>query len=362
MIRIITTALLMAGVGVPGAPSQPAPQFNTAPEVFFYSSPGRSYLGVDIQDVTADRVGALKLKEERGVEVTMVDQDAPAGKAGLKEHDVILEFNGIAVEGEEQLRRLLREVPPGRTVTLGISRDGQPMKISVQLADRNKIYSQARPKVVIPRIPRIQIPRVDIPSYTFQLNERFSYSLGVQTENLRGQLAEYFGVKSGILVRSVEAGSAAEKAGLKAGDCIIRADNEKLSDQADLSHVLRSHPEGGKITLGIMRDKHEQTVVVELPSRSSGDSSWRIFDPEEMDGAWSEIEKELEELEPVIDHATDIAAAQAQTALGKARKQIEEAQPQIERATRQAAAEMRRAQRAFQQAQKEWRRGLSDLI
>src|SRR2546429_6301733 len=94
-----------------------------------------SYLGVDISDVTSERLAALKLKDERGVEVTMVDQDAPAGKAGLKEHDVILEFNGTAVESEEQIRRLIREVPPGRTVTLGTSRDGNPMKIRVQLAD-----------------------------------------------------------------------------------------------------------------------------------------------------------------------------------------------------------------------------------
>ena len=53
-----------------------------------------SYLGVDISDVSTERLSALKLKEEKGVEVTMVDQDAPAGKAGIKEHDVILSMNG----------------------------------------------------------------------------------------------------------------------------------------------------------------------------------------------------------------------------------------------------------------------------
>src|SRR5579859_7374794 len=86
---------------------------------------GRSYMGVDIADVNADRVKELKLKDEHGVEVTAVDQDAPAGKAGVKEHDVILEFNGQRVESEEQLRRMIRETPPGRVVTLGVSRDGQ---------------------------------------------------------------------------------------------------------------------------------------------------------------------------------------------------------------------------------------------
>ena len=50
-------------------------------------SSGSSYLGVDIADVSPERLGALKLKEEHGAEITMVDEDAPAGKAGLHEHD-----------------------------------------------------------------------------------------------------------------------------------------------------------------------------------------------------------------------------------------------------------------------------------
>ena len=84
-----------------------------------------SYLGVDTRDITPDRLPPLQLKDERGVEVTMVDQDAPAGKAGLKEHDVILTLNGTDVQSVEQLRRMIRETPPGRVVTLGVSRDGQ---------------------------------------------------------------------------------------------------------------------------------------------------------------------------------------------------------------------------------------------
>src|SRR5262249_44279167 len=158
------------------------------------SPSGRSYLGVDIQDVTKERMTALKLKEERGVEITMVDQDAPAGKAGLKEHDVILDFNGTAIESEEQLRRLLRETPPGRTVSLGISRDGNPMKISVQLGDRGTMEGTVHPRMVMPpmKIPpvHVDIPRLDIPSYAIQI-QTYSYVLGVQTESLSRQLLEY---------------------------------------------------------------------------------------------------------------------------------------------------------------------------
>src|SRR5260370_15652084 len=116
MIRTMKTALLLAGLGTlmcaAAAASQPEAQPSIAPGVYSPSSGGRSYLGVDIRDVTGDRVASLKLKEERGVEVTMVDQDAPAGKAGLKEHDVILDFNGTAVGGGKQVRRLLPRGAP----------------------------------------------------------------------------------------------------------------------------------------------------------------------------------------------------------------------------------------------------------
>ena len=129
-------------------------------EAFGYSSEdfgGGSYLGVDTRDVTPDRLADLKLKEEHGVEVTLVDQDAPAGKAGIKEHDVILSINGSQVESVEQLRRMIREIPPGRLVTLGISRDGQPLTLKTQLADRKKTFAMAGPgksfSFTMPAIP-----------------------------------------------------------------------------------------------------------------------------------------------------------------------------------------------------------------
>src|SRR5258708_332337 len=105
------------------------PSYSDSFEYGFEDSGTSAYLGVDISEVTPDRVSALKLKEEHGVEVQLVDQDSPAGKAGLKEHDVILTLNGVAVESGAQLRRMIRETPPGRTVTLDISRDGQVQTI-----------------------------------------------------------------------------------------------------------------------------------------------------------------------------------------------------------------------------------------
>jgi serine protease Do len=298
--RAFTAALLLAGLTISAAAAeQPNTLSRPAPGYFYVA--GRSYLGVDIRDVTTDRMSALKLKEERGVEITMVDGDAPAAKAGLREHDVILEFNGTAVESEEQLRRLIREVAPGRTVTLGISRDGNAMKISVQLADHSAVV--AVPRVVIPavRIPDIH-NGMDLP---FEL-QAYSSALGVQTENLTRQLGDYFGVKDGegVLVRSVEKGSAGDKAGLKAGDVIVRADNEKLTDRSDLGHILRNHHTGGKMTLVVMRDKHEQTIMVTLPDRGSRDSSMLWLDTDDLQASLGNQRDMVDGLGALTDRVT----------------------------------------------------------
>jgi serine protease Do len=303
MIQKKTIALLVTGLALPLIAAQPTPPPTPQPDALSHQVPGyfyagrRSYLGVDIRDVTTDRLAALKLKEERGVEITMVDADAPAGKAGLRERDVILDFNGTAIESEEQIRRLIREVPPGRTVTLGISRDGAPMKINVQLADHGAMVAQTFPRVIVPTPRAHDFPRnsMDLP---FQI-QTYSSVLGIQTESLTRQLGEYFGVKDGegVLVRSVEKGSAAEKSGLKAGDVIVKADNEKLTDRSDLSHILRNHRTGGKMTLVVMRDKHEQTLTVTLPDRGSRDSSFLNLDTDELQASLGGVDEMLQGLD-----------------------------------------------------------------
>src|SRR5688572_3468453 len=94
------------------------------------------WMGVGLAEITSDKMSKLKLKEERGVEITSVSPDSPAAQAGLKAHDVILEFNGTRVEGIDQFSRLVRETPSGRSVRLLISRDGAPQTVSVKLGER----------------------------------------------------------------------------------------------------------------------------------------------------------------------------------------------------------------------------------
>src|SRR5205807_526719 len=175
-----TAILLLSLLGSSAfALEQAGPHWKSAPETFFLS-PGGSYLGIDIRDVTPERMSALKLKEERGVEVVGLDQDAPAGKAGLKEHDVILDYNGTRIESAEQLRRLIRETPAGRTAALGISREGNRATINVQLGDRSKLMAESWRKANRDHhLP--DLPEIDIPSFDFHAFSS-SPSLGVQME------------------------------------------------------------------------------------------------------------------------------------------------------------------------------------
>jgi serine protease Do len=286
-----------------------------------------AYLGVDIVDITSDRLGALKLKEEQGVEVTMVDQDAPAGKAGLKEHDVLLTMNGTSIVSKTQLQRMIHETPPGRVVALGLSRDGQPMTIKVQLADRRSEFAHMAPKDLnkdyhfeMPQMPNM--PDFDVPNIGVVVVHS-SVRSGLMVENLTPQLGEFFGAKNGngVLVRSVEKGSRADKAGLRAGDVITRVADQPVHDTSDFTHALHSHG-SGSVNVAVIRDKKEQTLTITLPERK---------DSGEV------IEESLEDSE---------LTAETQTELSEMRNEIANLRPQMELAreeTRKASTEMRKA-------------------
>lgn len=231
-----------------------------------------SYLGVDTRDVTPDRLSALQLKEERGVEVTMVDQDAPAGKAGIKEHDVILSVNKEPVESVEQLRRMIHEIPAGRVVEIGVSRNGQPMTIKAQLADRKTSFAFAGPdmkgfKFAVPAMPVVpDVPQISV------VMVHSSMRSGLMVENLTPQLGAFFGAKGGegVLVRSVEKGSAADKAGFRAGDVIVKVNGQSVTDTGDFTRTLRTGKDNS-VNVGIIREKKEQNLTLTLPERKQGE-------------------------------------------------------------------------------------------
>ena len=345
--RIITASLtvLLLGTWAFAAGNSPGNTY-WVPGGDEYSS--GAYMGIDVGEINAERVAALKLKEERGVEVTMVDHDAPAGKAGLREHDVILQFNGAPVEGIEQLRRMIHETPPGRKVTLGISRNGQPMEIMVELADRKQIAASRRPKLVAPMPPMPPMPPIpSMPPMVVQWeNWPATAWCGLVVDSLTPQLAEYFGVKNGegVLVKSVDKGSPADAAGLRAGDVIIRVDADKITGKHDWRLATRT-PRTGKVNVGIVRDKREQTLPVTVPERKD-DQSMEMDMPDFEEG----MHVAMNSLKPAIAVAKEAAeqAREGCRVLRENKKQIEKMRKDMENAMEQARPEIERQMREVQ--------------
>jgi serine protease Do len=234
----------------------------------------RAWMGVRLSDVTSEKAHELKLPGEYGAVVDKVEPDSPAAKAGLEKGDVILEFNGERVWSVAELSRMIRETPPGRSVSLRVSRDGQVRTVSVKLESHGGdifSYAGAPPEGFFPAPPRVRIPEVRVEPFEFHFGGLMGGPrLGIQGDDLTSQLADYFGVKGGkgVLVREVKSGTPAEKAGLKAGDCIVEVDGREVGSVEDLREALRSESgEKREHTLTIVRDRHMQSVKVEIEAR-----------------------------------------------------------------------------------------------
>uniref|UniRef100_Q01UK0 PDZ/DHR/GLGF domain protein n=1 Tax=Solibacter usitatus (strain Ellin6076) TaxID=234267 RepID=Q01UK0_SOLUE len=228
---------------------------------------GGSYLGIGGLDITSERAKALNLKEERGVEVSSVAEDGPAAKAGIKAGDVVLEFDGQPVQGTTQFQRMVRETPVGRQVKITVWRGGALQTVTATVGENkgNMISSDdgnwnfSMPTMPpMPPMADMNMPRMQI----FSQNPM----LGIEGESLgqQEQLAEFFGVQDGVLVRLVKKGSPAEKAGLKAGDVITKIDDSKVASTAEITRTLRTLKSKKSFTLTITRNKKEMPLTVTM--------------------------------------------------------------------------------------------------
>src|SRR5271169_4817885 len=234
---------------------------------------GGGWLGVEIGEVTAEKAKDLKLTAQRGVVVMDVEPDGPAAKAGLKENDVITQYDGQVVEGSVQFRRLVRETPEGRTVVLVISRNGSAQNVSVELRERSAFFEKKMKGKMrdFDNAVAFSMPSQDF-ALAFPPSDSRTPQLGINAEDLSGQLGTYFGAPdgTGVLIREVRAGAAAEKAGLKAGDVIEKVDGKPVHTLADLRGQLREKGDQKSVALVIVRKGSELnvTVAIEKPQPS----------------------------------------------------------------------------------------------
>lgn len=234
---------------------------------------GQGYLGIDIRDVSENEAAALHLKSTHGAEITMMDHDGPAGKAGLREHDVILSVNGMQVDGEDQLRKALRDLQPGRSVALLICRYGTEQTVTATMANRAELERRAwENHWTVPEptyedsFPASSAGTKPGSGHGFMAGHLLPLTAaytGATVDVLGAQLADFFGVKDGrgLLVHDVEGNSPAAVAGLHAGDVVTRINGDRVATKSDWSRALHDS-KGHPVSLTIVRDRHEQTLTM----------------------------------------------------------------------------------------------------
>ena len=254
-----------------------APEPDDPDTMVFLGDEGTSWLGVESQEVTSGKAKELKLPAERGVLLGRIVPDSPAAKAGLKDNDVITEINGQRVEGEAQFRRMIHEIPAGRAAQFTVWRDGKAQSINVTLGkseERGNMWFKTAPRAFSFQLPKVEIPEL-APMPGMDWNDGMLAGahprLGIDAEDLSGQFGTYFGAPDGegVLVREVNSGSPAEKAGVKSGDVITALNGERIRSLGDLREKLAAKREDKTVKLGVLRNKSELTIAVELPPTPS---------------------------------------------------------------------------------------------
>jgi serine protease Do len=277
----VLTGLVAAAVSGLVAQSRPesrAPE-RTRPRAMMLDGRG-GQLGVIVGDLDAERLESAGAPS--GVRIDGVDADSPAAKAGLREGDIVVDVDGDRVRSARQFSRLIQETAEGRSVALGIVRDGKRQTVSVTPESRSFSIDTEFGREVARGLrdmePRLREFRFGGPfSFDFEMLPRMTSPrgrLGVQLHELSPQLADYFGAtEGGVLVSSVTKDSAAEKAGIRAGDVITSINGDRVRGSDDLIDELRD-VSGGEITIGIIRDKQASSVKATIedvrPARRHG--------------------------------------------------------------------------------------------
>ena len=240
----------------------------------------RSYIGVGVIDVSEDAARDVGLVEPHGVEICSVAEDSPAERFGLSVGDIVLTYRDERVQGHEHFARLVRETPVGRSVELGVVRNRARKTVTIETGGRPGPHSVSRRlEAVRPELDALldwgrsvaansRVPpgrldwSFDLSYPTVRVSSR-NTGLGVELEQVDGQLAKYFGVDEGVLVRNVGDGSRAASAGLQAGDVIVTIDGEPVAVPKDIGKLARRSG-GTAVTLGIVRDREESSLSLDL--------------------------------------------------------------------------------------------------
>jgi len=245
-------------------------------------APAKAWLGVTLADVDADMAEAMDVPQGEGALINDVIADSPAEEAGLEDGDVVVRFDDRRVGDASALSRAVRDAKPGDRVRVLVLRDGREKELQVTLGE-----AKERERIVIREDGPLKLRLKGLEGlrnlgdgnvwvfgdkeggphpFTWVMRGEPRAWMGVELGQLSEQLGGYFGVDDGegALVQEVVIGSPAEKAGLKAGDVIVRVGDEDVEEPADVIAALEDAEPGDTVEVAVVRDRASRTLRVEL--------------------------------------------------------------------------------------------------
>jgi serine protease Do len=274
-VMVSVTALAAPAAQAQSRQPNPAPGQTGTVQMPRLGGIAGSTIGIRLSDVTADQVKSLKLSKAEGAIVESVNPNSPASTAGLRAQDVVVEFDGEHVRSARHLTRLVAETPAGREVGMVVMRDGKKTDLHIKPEAGNWLGPELG-GMIDPQQMRDLGEQAGRAARDMSRNlpgmagRGTRGRLGASVQEMPQDLAEFFGVKSGVLVASVQKDSAAAKAGLKAGDVITAVDGHHVTTPADLVGALPAGDGSRDVTLTIMRDKKELTLKATLQPATGG--------------------------------------------------------------------------------------------
>jgi predicted metalloprotease with PDZ domain len=261
---ILAALLLAAGSAVIAADTSEKSEKSEKKE-------SRAFLGVFLDDVTSDIASDYGVTQGQGALVRRVSQDSPAEKAGLRANDVIVKLGDTAVKSADDLREMLHAKKAGDVVQLTVVRGGEEKTIEATLGKRPRAVEfglepkdiEKEFKWVLPQTPEMPEP------------SGHAWA-GIRLQELSEGLAKYFGVEDGVLISDVEKDSPAEKAGLEAGDVIVRIDGRSINDPQDVQRRVGRHDPGETAKFEVVRKGASKTIDVELGEAPRGSVPWGL--------------------------------------------------------------------------------------
>lgn len=216
----------------------------------------RGWLGVRIQGVTAEIAESLGLGKERGALVNSNTPDGPADKAGVKQRDVILSFDGKEVTEMKKLPRIVAETPVDKTVPMIVWRGGKEVELKVKVGElevHEKDEDAADAKA----------SKKDEKSPSAKAADKLD-DIGISIAALTAENRKKFSIKpdvKGVLITEVNPGSAARERGLSVGDVIMEVAQKEVSTPADVMKAVKTASADGKPVLMLINHQGDSRFV-----------------------------------------------------------------------------------------------------